>query len=115
MTDKGSRSQSELVGRVHSLASLVEYSPGSIVSRAIIDKDVGTVTMFAFDKGEGLSEHTTPFDAMVQVVEGSMEIEIAGETQRVSGGDLLIMPANRPHALRAVVRSKMLLTMIRSR
>lgn len=107
------RPKEELVGRVHPLADLVRYSPGSIVSRTILDRGTGTLTAFAFDEGEGLSEHTTPFDALVQVIEGCMDIEVAGERHRVRGGEILIMPANRPHALLAVERSKMLLTMIR--
>lgn len=113
MANEVGRGNRDLAGRVHSLAGLVEYSPGSIVSRAIIDKGTGTVTVFAFDEGEGLSEHTVPFDALVQVIEGFIQIDIAGEPHQVKGGDIFIMPADRPHALRAVERSKMLLAMIR--
>lgn len=111
---KGSRRPNgELAGRVHRLADLVEYSPGSIVSRTIVDKGTGTLTVFAFDEGEGLSEHKAPFDALAQVIEGSIQIDVAGERHQVKGGEILIMPANRPHALKAVERSKMLLTMLR--
>lgn len=113
MTEAGGRGSRDLTGGVHSLAGLVEYSPGSIVSRAIIDKGSGTVTVFAFDQGEGLSEHTAPFDALVQVIEGFIQVDIAGEPHRVRAGDILIMPADRPHALKAVERTKMLLVMIR--
>lgn len=103
-----------LRGAVASLIDLVDYQDASVVSRQIISSSAGTVTMFAFDEGEGLSEHTTPFDAMAQVVEGEAEISIAGRPLRVKEGELVIMPANEPHAVLAVNRFKMLLTMIRS-
>ncbi len=95
-------------------AALAEYQPGSIVSREILKKNTGKVTLFAFDEDEGLSEHTSPFDALVQVLEGEVEITIAGKAQRVSEGELILMPANQPHALKALKRFKMILTMIRS-
>lgn len=95
-------------------ASLVEYQPGSVVSREILKKNTGKVTLFAFDADEGLSEHTSPFDALVQIVEGEAEITIAGKPNRVSAGELILMPANEPHALKALKRFKMILTMIRS-
>ncbi len=113
MATKGGKGSRDLAGRVHSLAGLVEYSPGSIVSRAILDKPTGTVTVFSFDEGEGLSEHTVPFDALLQVIEGFIQVDIAGEPHQVKAGDILIMPANRPHRLRAVERSKIILTMLR--
>lgn len=97
-----------------SLAGLVNYQEGSIVSRVLIGRDTGTITLFAFDEGQGLSEHTAPFDALVQMLEGEMEISIDGKPLHVKDGHLLLMPANHPHALRATVKSKMLLTMIRS-
>ncbi len=93
---------------------LVVYQPGSIVSREIIKKTTGKVTLFAFDAEEGLSEHTSPFDALVEILEGEAEITIAGKPNRVAEGELILMPANQPHALRAVKRFKMILTMIRS-
>jgi quercetin dioxygenase-like cupin family protein len=93
---------------------LIEYQDGAVVSREIIRKETGTVTIFAFDKGEGLSEHTAPFDAMVQVIDGKAEISISGKKNILNRGDMIIMPANEPHALHAVERYKMLLTMIRS-
>ncbi len=100
--------------QVHSLSDLVTYHTGSVVSRAILEKETGTVTVSAFDEGEGLSEHTARFDALVHVLEGSMAIDIAGEPHPMRGGDILILPAHQPHALQAVERSKLLLTMIRS-
>lgn len=95
------------------LAGLVEYQPGAVVSRTILKRSAGTVTAFAFDEGEGLSEHTAAFDALVVLVEGSAEITVAGQPQRVTAGDVLRLPAGRPHALKALSRLKMLLVMIR--
>ncbi len=102
-----------LAGEVSRLIDLAEYQKGSIVSRTIIDKKTGTVTLFSFDEGQGLSEHTAPFDALVCVLDGEAEITIAGKPLRVKAGEMTIMPANRPHALKAVKRFKMLLVMIR--
>ena len=96
------------------VADLVSYQDGSIVSREIVKKPTGTVTVFAFDEGQGLSEHTAPFDALVQVLEGEVEISIAGKFHRVQGGEMILMPAQQPHALKALQRYKMILTMIRS-
>jgi len=96
------------------VAGLVSYQDGSIVSREIVKKPTGTVTVFAFDGGQGLSEHSAPFDALVQVLEGEIEITIAGKLHRVQGGQMILMPAQQPHALKAMQRSKMVLTMIRS-
>jgi quercetin dioxygenase-like cupin family protein len=95
-------------------ADLVDYQSDAIVSREIVRKKTGSVTLFAFDAGQGLSEHTAPFDALVQVLDGEAEITIAGKRHRVSAGELILMPANRPHALKAVQRFKMMLIMIRS-
>jgi quercetin dioxygenase-like cupin family protein len=95
-------------------ADLVAYQDGSVVSRTIVKKETGTVTLFAFDKGQELSEHTAPFDALVQVLDGEAEITIEGEPFHVATGQMLIMPAGKPHALIAIQRFKMLLTMIRS-
>lgn len=95
------------------LAGLVDYQDGSVVSRTIIDKKTGTVTLFAFAEGQGLSEHTAPFDAMVYVLAGEVEVTISGRSFNVKQGAMVIMPANEPHALRAVTPFKMLLTMIR--
>jgi quercetin dioxygenase-like cupin family protein len=96
------------------LAALVNYQDGSVVSRALLAKPAGTITLFAFDDGQLLSEHTAPFDALVHIVEGEAEITISGKPVRAAAGDLVLMPANQPHALRALTRFKMLLTMIRS-
>ena len=95
-------------------AGLVDYQSGSIVSREILKKPNGRVTLFAFDAEEGLSEHISPFDALVQVLEGEAEITIAGQPHRVNGGELILMPANQPHALKVLQRFKMVLTMLRS-
>jgi quercetin dioxygenase-like cupin family protein len=103
-----------LVGTVVGLDGLIAYQPGSVVSRTLIDKPSGTVTLFAFDKGQGLSEHTAPFDALVEVIDGEVEITISGKPSRVNKGEMLIMPAGKPHALKAVASFKMLLTMIKS-
>jgi quercetin dioxygenase-like cupin family protein len=104
----------ELRGRPADLAGLTEYQQGSVVSRTVIDKPVGTVTLFAFDQGEGLSEHTAPYDALVTVVDGEAEVVLAGQAHRVRHGEMIIMPAGVPHALRAVARFKMMLVMIRA-
>jgi len=104
----------KIIGRALDLSDLLRYQDGAVVSRTLLDKDAGTVTLFAFDKGEGLSTHSAPYDATVLVVEGEAEIKISGKANRVKAGELIIMPANKPHALRAVERFKMLLIMIRS-
>ena len=99
---------------VVTLSALLDYQAGAVVSRTLVKKETGTVTAFAFDAGEGLSEHTTPFDALVVLIDGEAEISIAGQSHRVTAGQLLRLPAGRPHAVRAVTRFKMLLIMIRS-
>jgi quercetin dioxygenase-like cupin family protein len=104
----------EFDAKAVSLAGLVEYQPGSVVSREVLKKPTGTVTVFAFDAGQGLSEHTAPFDALVYLLEGEVQITIAGKPIVAKEGDIVIMPANQPHALKAVERFKMLLVMIRS-
>ena len=93
---------------------LVSYQDGAVVSREIVKKPTGSVTLFAFDEGQGLSEHTAPFDALVQMVEGEAEIMISGQPHRLQGGEMILMPAGQPHALKALKRFKMILTMIRS-
>ena len=103
-----------LLAKAIDTSSLVEYQDGSVISRTIVKKDVGTVTVFAFDEGEGLSEHTAPFDALVQIIDGEAEISINGKSLRATEGQLVIMPANKPHALKAIKRFKMVLIMIRS-
>ena len=103
-----------LVAGVNRLVDLVAYQKGSVVSRTIIDKKAATVTLFSFDEGQGLSEHTAPFDALVYLLDGEAEIVISGKPLHLREGEMIIMPANQPHALKAVKRFKMLLTMIRS-
>jgi quercetin dioxygenase-like cupin family protein len=96
------------------LKELVSYQQGSVVSREIIRKNTGTVTLFAFDEGQGLSEHTAPFDALGYIVDGDAEITVSGQANKVSEGEMLILPAGQPHALRALHKFKMMLVMIRS-
>ncbi|MEA3402186.1 MAG: cupin domain-containing protein [Armatimonadota bacterium] len=103
-----------LVGRTVEMAGLVEYQEGAVVSRTIIEREAGTVTLFAFGEGQGLSEHTTPYDALVYVLDGSAEITIANQTHTVAAGQMLILPADVPHALQADEAFKMLLVMIKS-
>jgi quercetin dioxygenase-like cupin family protein len=104
----------DLRARELDLTTLVDYQSGSVVSREIISRKTGSVTLFAFDRGQGLREHTTPFEALVQVIEGEAEITISGLSHRVRAGQMIIMPANEPHALKAAERFKMMLVMIRS-
>lgn len=103
-----------LVSQAIRLIDLAEYQKGSVVSRTIVDKKTGTVTFFAFDEGQGLSEHTAPFDALVYLLEGEAETVISSKPIRLKGGEMVILPANQPHALRAVKKFKMILIMIRS-
>ena len=103
-----------LMAQTLGLADLVSYQEGSVVSRTVLDKKTGTLTVFAFAAGEGLSEHTAPFDAFVQIIDGKAEITVDGVLHAVGSGQMIIMPANKPHALRAVQQFKMLLVMIRS-
>ncbi len=93
---------------------MIDYQKGSVVSKELIKKEKGTVTLFAFDKGQGLSEHTAPFDALVYLIDGKAEIAIAGKVNSVKAGEVVIMPANKPHSLKAVERFKMLLVMIKA-
>jgi len=102
------------VGQAIELAGLVEYSGGSIVSRTMLDTSAATMTLFAFDAGQRLSEHTTPFDAAVQILDGSAQVSVGGRRIPASAGQLVVMPANVPHAVEAPQRFKMLLTMIKS-
>jgi quercetin dioxygenase-like cupin family protein len=99
---------------VLNLAEMASYQNGSVVSKEIMRKQTGTVTLFAFDKGQGLSEHTAPFDALVSIVDGQAEITISGNPITVKEGEMVIMPANEPHALKALEKFKMLLVMIKS-
>jgi quercetin dioxygenase-like cupin family protein len=100
---------------VMNLAESISYQQGSVVSKQlIIKKDTGNVTLFAFDEGQGLSEHTAPYDAMVHVLEGEAEIMISKKPYILKSGEMIVMPANQPHALKALLKFKMLLVMIRS-
>jgi len=110
---KREKSAEDLKARAIPLAGLVGYQDGSIVSREIVSQPTGTVTVFAFDEGEQLSEHTAPFDAMVIDLDGEAEIVIGGTPHPVRPGEMIIMPADVPHALKAVTRFKMLLVMIK--
>ena len=102
------------LGKEQRLAELVEYADNSIISKTILDKSVGTITLFAFDKGQRLSEHQTPYDAVVQIIDGTGRLTIGGEDVNVSAGQIIIMPGNVPHAVTADEKFKMLLTMIRA-
>jgi quercetin dioxygenase-like cupin family protein len=116
MTRKDAKPAAETpVARPFSYAELVGYQEGSIVSRTIIDKPAGTITLFAFDTGQNLSEHTTPFDALVEIIDGTGTITIEGTDHEVRTGQQIIMPANKPHAVEARRRFKMVLTMIRAK
>ena len=103
----------EYKGKSISLATDIDYAVGSVVSKTILDKKTGTLTLFAFDAGQGLSEHTSPYDATVEIVDGTAELIVGGTPHRVTSGQLFIMPANIPHSVRAEERFKMLLIMIR--
>lgn len=100
--------------QVQNLAEMIEYQKSSVVSKTIIDKMAGTVTLFAFAEGQGLSEHTAPFDAMVYLVDGEADVTVSGKPHRLKQGDMIIMPANDPHALKAITKFKMLLVMVKS-
>ena len=113
-SDKNSNENKFQPAQVAQVATLVNYQSASIVSREILKGATGKVTVFAFDEGEALSEHTSPFNALVQVVEGEAEITISGKPHHLRAGELLLLPAQQPHALKAIKRFKMILTMIRS-
>lgn len=114
MKKEGNKTSSKkLLAKAVKLPDLLDYQEGAIVSRQILKENAGTVTVFAFDKGQGLSEHTAPFDALVYLLDGEAEITISGKPHYVKEGDMIIMPANKPHALRAKERFKMLLVMIK--
>ena len=114
MQNKEQPKSDPLHAQASNLSGLIDYQEGSIVSRTIIDKKTGTVTLFAFDENQGLSEHTAPYDAMVYVVEGEVQVTIGGKHISLKRGEVTIMPANQPHALNAKSKFKMLLTMIRA-
>ncbi len=110
---KETSDKEKMLGKTLKLSGLVEYQDGSVVSREIINKKTGTVTIFAFDEGQGLSEHSAPFDAMVFIADGEGEITIDGKPNRLKAGDMIIMPAEHPHSVKAIKKFKMLLIMIR--
>ena len=119
MTDKNESAQAQSKGEMPNrevvrLLGLVNYQEGSVVSRTIVKRATGTLTLFAFDEGQGLSEHTAAFDALALLLEGEAEITVSGKPLRTSAGEAVLMPANQPHSLKALSRFKMLLTMIRS-
>lgn len=105
----------QLKARAICLADLLNYQKDAIVSREIINRKTGTVTLFAFDKGQGLSEHTAPFDALAYILDGEAGISVSGRFNRVKKNQMIIMPANKPHSLKAVQKFKMLLVLIRGR
>lgn len=105
----------EFTAQAMNMTDLVNYQNGSVVSRTIIDKKTGTVTVFAFAEGQGLSEHTAPFDALVYIIDGEAEIVISGKAFQLKAGQMIMMPANQPHSVKAIINNfKMVLTMIRS-
>lgn len=104
----------KLKAQAINLLGLIDYQEGSVVSREIISQKTGTVTLFAFDEGQGLSEHTAPFDALVYCLEGEVEVTISGNPLRLTGGEMVIMPAHQPHAIKAIQKFKMLLILIRA-
>ncbi|MGA2105741.1 cupin domain-containing protein [Methanoregula sp.] len=110
MTDTG---REDLKEKVLTVNDLVAYQPGTVASRMIVFKKAGTITLFSFDAGEGLSEHMAPFDAVLMVTDGTAEVQIAGTPYTVRAGDMIILPANKPHAVFARERFRMILTMIR--
>ena len=107
-------SNNSLIGTAFNMNEQISYQSGSVVSKTLIDKKIGTLTLFAFDAGQGLSEHTAPFDAVVQIVDGTAAITIDGSVHQVQAGEMIIMPANLPHSLKAELPFKMLLVMIRA-
>jgi quercetin dioxygenase-like cupin family protein len=108
------KEKGNVLGKQFVVNDLIVYQEGAVVSRTLIDKKVGTVTIFAFDEGQGLSEHTAPFDAMGHVLDGEAEIRISGQPFHLKAGEMIVMPANQPHSLRAITAFKMMLIMIRS-
>jgi quercetin dioxygenase-like cupin family protein len=111
--EKESLTDKSLLAEVADIPAMVDYQDGAVVSRTIIERKTGTVTLFAFDKGQGLSEHTAPFDALVHIIDGEGTVTISGQSKLLRTGEAIIMPANKPHALKAIDRFKMMLVMIR--
>ena len=111
--DKTDKKREELKGKVIRLKDLVSYADGAVASRMVISRKAGNITIFSFDENEGLSEHTAPFDALVTILEGECEVWVAGQTFPMKTGETIIFPANVPHALSAITKFKMSLTMIK--
>ena len=114
MTSTTAASSEIAGGRALPLLGLVNYQDGSVVGRVVLKREKGNITIFAFDEGQGLSEHTSPFDALVQAIEGEAEITVAGKPIALKAGEVVLLPAEKPHAVKATTRFKMLLTMVRS-
>jgi quercetin dioxygenase-like cupin family protein len=115
MSSQQAQSKREMpIAEVVHLIDLANYQEGAVVSRTLVNRATGTVTLFAFDEGQGLNEHTAPFDAVAHMLEGDAEIAVPGKPLRTTAGEAVLMPANQPHSLKALTRFKMLLTMIRS-
>lgn len=112
-TEKPDKKRDELKGKVLVLKDLVNYQDGTVASRMIVNRKAGSITLFSFDEDEGLSEHTAPYDAVVTILDGECEVWVAGTTYQMKEGETIIFPANTPHALSAITRFKMMLTMIR--
>ncbi len=113
MPQEKEHSSSIRPAEVNKLADIVSYQDGAVVSREIMSKNTGTVTVFAFDAGQGLSEHTAPFDALVNLIDGEAQVIISGKLLHLGAGEIVVMPANKPHALKSITKFKMMLTMIR--
>jgi len=113
MSERPSKVLQACLGTAQGLLGLVDYAPDSVVSKTLLDKPTGTITLFAFDKGQGLSEHTSPYDAVVQVVDGTAHLTIGGQVVEARAGEVIVMPANITHAVNAREHFKMLLTLIR--
>jgi quercetin dioxygenase-like cupin family protein len=105
---------SKLTAQAKTLAELIDYQEGAVVSRTLIDKTAGTVTLFAFDAAQGLSEHTAPFDALIYAVDGEAEATVSGKPIKLKAGEVTMLPVGEPHALKALTRFKMMLIMVRS-
>ena len=113
ISEKPDKKRDELKGKVLRLGELVNYQDGTVASRMIVNRKAGSITLFSFDENEGLSEHTAPYDAVVSILDGECEVWVAGQTYQMKAGETIIFPANVPHALSAITKFKMSLTMIR--
>jgi len=112
--ERNMKKQVNIKGKVFNSKAFVEYQKGAVVSREILNRKTGTVTVFSFDKGEGLSEHTAPFDALVCILDGKAKITVSGKPNTVAQGEFILLPAGKPHTLKAISKFKMMLVMIRS-